>query len=365
MNETLWPSVAPQVAQPGDRPPGCFGMTAERVFYSFEEQYGRPVVLILVGAEAVAGMAGLIQAFAAATAAFQARGADVLVLVDDNPYSLFGGDQPAFPTVDCGAFLGRCGVRAGDALVLTLDRNLRVAQRLRPSQQADLVALCLDALDRLPHDLPSDLSQPAPVVLLPNLLSNEMCRALIERFESSPTIDGAVARIDPTGAVRSVIDHEKKHRRDMMIAPDEELHGVLRDTLLRRCAPEIAKAFQVSVTYTDRILVSRYDDNGGWFRRHRDNAAENVAFREFALSVNLNTGEYEGGHLLFPEYNDHRYRPAAGGGIIFSTAVLHEAAPVTQGHRYVLLTFFHSAAAEVRRQEYEARTPPQAEQGRG
>ena len=43
-----------------------------------------------------------------------------------------------------------------------------------------------------------------------------------------------------------------------------------------------------------------------WFRRHHDNAASNVAFREYALSVNLNTGEYKGGDLLFPEYNNHR-----------------------------------------------------------
>jgi predicted 2-oxoglutarate/Fe(II)-dependent dioxygenase YbiX len=74
------------------------------------------------------------------------------------------------------------------------------------------------------------------------------------------------------------------------------------------------------------------------------------------LSLNLNTEDYEGGHLLFPEYNDHRYSPPTGGGVIFSTAVLHEAAPVTFGRRYVLLTFLHSDAAEVRRQAYLAQT---------
>ena len=84
-----------------------------------------------------------------------------------------------------------------------------------------------------------------------------------------------------------------------------------------------------------------------WFRRHHDNAASNVAFKEYALSVNLNPGEYEGGDLLFPEYNNHRYCPPTGGGIIFS--LLDEAAPVTSGRRYVLLTFMHGEAAEARR----------------
>jgi hypothetical protein len=36
--------------------------------------------------------------------------------------------------------------------------------------------------------------------------------------------------------------------------------------------------------------------------------------------------------------------------------VLHEAAPVTCGLRYVLLTFFHSDAAEARRVAHIART---------
>jgi predicted 2-oxoglutarate/Fe(II)-dependent dioxygenase YbiX len=186
-------------------------------------------------------------------------------------------------------------------------------------------------------------------VVLPNLLPRAQCRLLIDIFESSPTIDGAVARIDAAGNVRSVVDHQKKHRRDLMIDTKSELHAMLRHTLLDRCAPEIARAFQARVSYTDRILLSRYDDTGGWFRRHRDNAASNTAFREFALSLNLNTGEYGGGHLIFPEYNDHRYSPPAGGGLIFSTGVLHEATPITSGRRYVLLTFFHSEAAEARR----------------
>jgi predicted 2-oxoglutarate/Fe(II)-dependent dioxygenase YbiX len=151
-----------------------------------------------------------------------------------------------------------------------------------------------------------------------------------------------------------VVDHDKKHRRDMMIAPDTDLHLVLHDLLLERCRPEIARAFQKLVSHTDRILVARYDKLGGWFRRHRDNTAAHVAFREFALSLNLNTGEYEGGHLVFPEYNDHFHRPQAGAGVIFSTSVLHEATPVTSGSRYVLLTFFHSDAAEARRLAYLA-----------
>jgi len=192
--------------------------------------------------------------------------------------------------------------------------------------------------------------------VLPNLIGRDLCRILIERFESGPSIDGEVARTDANGVVRSVVDHHKKHRRDMMISPDDDLHQMLAATLLGRCAPQIAKAFQVNVSHIDRILIARYESSGGWFRRHRDNAADNVAFRQFAISVNLNAEAYSGGHLHFPEYNDHHYQPPTGGGMIFSTSVLHEATPVTSGCRYVLLTFFHTDAAEASRQAYLART---------
>lgn len=347
--------VIPRLVLPGDRAPSCFGMTTERRFYSFEEQYGRPTVLILAGAEALPGLRTLLEDFIANQDVFASRKADIVLLVNDNPMQLWRNNQPSVPicTVDCGSFLARCGVGGGDALVLVLDRNLRVALRLSPQQQAtDVIATCLGCLDALPQEPPRDAATPAPVIILPNLIGRDLCRTLIERFERGPSIEGEVARIDAAGVVRSVIDHDKKHRRDLPIPPNDNLYPTLHRTLLDRCAPEIAKAFQVAVKHTDRILVARYDAFGGWFRRHRDDAADNVAFRQFAISVNLNVEAYRGGHLRFPEYNDHRYAPPTGGGLIFSTSILHEAAAVTSGCRYVLLTFFHGDAAEARRQAY-------------
>ena len=69
---------------------------------------------------------------------------------------------------------------------------------------------------------------------------------------------------------------------------------------------------------------------------------------DFAISLNLNTHEYEGGELCFPEFDDHRYNPPAGGALVFSASLLHEAMPVTRGSRYVLLSFLGSAAAQAK-----------------
>jgi predicted 2-oxoglutarate/Fe(II)-dependent dioxygenase YbiX len=345
---------------PGQRVPFCYGLGADRRFYSFESQAGRPAAMILASQVARGDLLPLLQEFARQSEAFASREADIVVLGTEDVVRGLAGDAadvPAIRMIDCGSgFLDRSGVQPGAQVVLVTDRNLRVARRLVPGQTTDIVATCLGCLDELPRETARDVSLPAPVLVLPNLLSRELCQGLIETFEASISIDGGVASIDAAGMPQGRVDHDRKRRRDFLIPPGDPLDRGLQKLLLDRCAPEIAKAFQARIAYTDRLLIARYDEAESWFRRHRDNTAENVAFREFAISINLNAEDYEGGHLLFPEYNDHRYRPPSGGGLIFSSSVLHEAVPVTRGRRYVLLTFFHSEAAEARRRAYMART---------
>ena len=78
----------------------------------------------------------------------------------------------------------------------------------------------------------------------------------------------------PRSMRRAVRFTKSIHRHDFVIGP-RDLGGVLNG-LIRAVRPEIKKA--------------QYDDPGGYFRRHHDNSVPSVAFRQFALSVNLNTG---------------------------------------------------------------------------
>jgi len=336
--------------QPGDALPFCYGMAADRRFYSSESQAGRPAVMVLIGHAAGLAADATIAALLCRADAFAERNADLVILGEEDMVRARRRDalSPA-RLVDCGGeFLKSCGVSPCETVVLAVDRNRRVALRLSSCGDTDVAAACLACLDRLPREDARDIVLPAPVLILPNLLSSLQCRHLIDLFESRPSMEGEIATIDRDGMPASRVDRDKKRRRDVPIGPDDPLHPLLCETLLRRCVPEIARAFQSKIVHIDRLLLARYDESGGWFRRHRDNVGAQVAFREFAISVNLNTEEYEGGHLLFPEYNDHRYRPPTGGGVIFSASLLHEAAPVTRGRRYVLLTFFYSDVAEQR-----------------
>ena len=55
----------------------------------------------------------------------------------------------------------------------------------------------------------------------------------------------------------------------------------------------------------------------------------------------LNTEQFEGGELRFPEFGNQLYRPETGAGIVFSSSLLHEPLHVTGGRRFVLLCFLY------------------------
>jgi len=55
------------------------------------------------------------------------------------------------------------------------------------------------------------------------------------------------------------------------------------------------------------------------------------------MTIHLNTGDYEGGFLRFPEYGPDLYRPPRGDAIVYSSSLLHEVTPVTSGRRYALV----------------------------
>jgi predicted 2-oxoglutarate/Fe(II)-dependent dioxygenase YbiX len=112
----------------------------------------------------------------------------------------------------------------------------------------------------------------------------------------------------------------------------------------------IERAFMWRPTRMERYLIARYDaEGGGFFRPHRDNTTNGTAHRRFAVTINLNAEDYEGGDLRFPEFGSRTYRAPTGGAVVFACALLHEATPVTRGERYAFLPFLYDdAAAKVR-----------------
>ncbi len=339
---------------PGDTVPFCYGMASDQSFYSSQEQAGRAAVLVIGGRLGPAQWGPVLDHLAEGAAMLAARQTDLRLMVATSP-ALLGAGTPALPPGVTMVFCNADFLAPFQPLdVLLVDRAARLVARWE--DHAGLAAAVQEAVATLPQEALRDYPLPAPVLVLPSILDLALCQALIGRFESGVTFDSGVAGTTHDGQATDRVDHRKKRRRDCMLEPGDGLFETVLALLSRRCVPAVNAAFQHQVTHIDRMLVACYDETGGYFRRHRDNASERMAFRQFALSVNLNTGAYEGGQLLFPEYNDHRYAPPVGGGLVFSASLLHEAAPVTRGRRYVLLTFLYDDAGEARRLAYLERT---------
>jgi predicted 2-oxoglutarate/Fe(II)-dependent dioxygenase YbiX/peroxiredoxin len=185
----------------------------------------------------------------------------------------------------------------------------------------------------------------APVLILPRVFEPELCRRLIALYDADGGSPSGVMR-DVDGRTVGILD-DFKRRRDLILE-DENLHTELRGRISRALAPQIAKVFQFKVTRLERYIVACYDaKDGGYFRPHRDNETLGTAHRKFAVSINLNAEEFEGGDLRFPEFGPRTYRPPTGGAVVFSCSLQHEATPVTRGRRYAFLPFLYDEAGRA------------------
>jgi len=179
------------------------------------------------------------------------------------------------------------------------------------------------------------------VLYVSRVFDGAFCRKLIETYESRGHRESTVQRVDGSGTEKTLVGYDKKIRSDHIVS-DPHLGSLISRHLQARVMPEIQKAFQFRVIRSPWLKIGCYEaDSGGFFGAHRDDTTPRSAYRRFALTLNLNTGEYEGGHLRFPEYGPHLYRPAAGDAIVFSCSLVHEVIPVTSGRRFALICFFY------------------------
>ncbi len=236
---------------------------------------------------------------------------------------------------------GRPAASAGRPLAFLLDRNQRV---LAVGEDGNLPQWALARWSEEPPLAPaSEVRQLAPVLIIPGVLARDDCRALIARWRDMGHEPGKVTSLVKGEQVERVYETLKK-RRDHRIA-DPTVGKPLLALIGRRLAPELDKAFHYRHFKFDQMYITCYDaERGDYFRRHRDNQTPGTATRRFALTINLNSDEYEGGELLFPEYGNDRYKPPTGAAILFSCSLLHEALPVTRGQRFALLSFIRDAS---------------------
>jgi predicted 2-oxoglutarate/Fe(II)-dependent dioxygenase YbiX len=230
--------------------------------------------------------------------------------------------------------------------IFLIDRSFRIVMA-EPIEAADAV------LDRLEAELaaepPLEASPYAPVLTLPRVFEPELCRELIAYFNAhEPTQSGFAAEVG--GRTVDLINPSLKRRQDVTVEDADRLAAI--EAILRaRLLPMVKRAFGWQASEIERYLITRYGEHDqGFFSAHRDDVTAGTAHRKFAVTLNLNTGDYEGGELRFPEFGRRTYAPPVGGATVFSCALLHEVTLVTRGVRYAFVPFLYDeAGAKLRR----------------
>jgi hypothetical protein len=184
-----------------------------------------------------------------------------------------------------------------------------------------------------------------PVLIVPDVFSRADCLKLINVFamQGQVFVEPGHNTLPPGNGdyKQKIPEYGRKDRVDHWIR-QPETNAFIDDRLNRRLNPEIHRSFQYKITRREAYRIGSYmGERGGELHGHRDNTNELVAHRRFACSINLNTEQFEGGELRFPEFGNQLYRPETGAGIVFSSSLLHEPMHVTSGRRFVLLAFLY------------------------
>jgi peroxiredoxin len=186
----------------------------------------------------------------------------------------------------------------------------------------------------------------APVLVAPRIFEPQLCAALIDHYRQGQPIRSGFA-MTRDGRTVEQVDPMLKRRQDVFI-DRADLVAAVRRRLETRLFPLIKRSFGWQAQHIERYLVCRYAaEDQGFFVAHRDDVTAGSAHRKFAVSVNLNAEDHDGGDLRFPEFGRRTYRPPTGGAAVFSCNLLHEATPVTRGERFVLVPFLFDEAGEA------------------
>ena len=317
---------------PGDiLPTLVFGQPSGRqICLGAESLLGCPVVIWVQGTAPQPIMA---QALGQKVEAFWEIGAQVYAVAATDT----GMPRNVEVLIDPGQGVAQAlGIETSGIAVFDRDFKLAAVRPLGALQEA--LDICA-ALYR--RTVPAKVLAAAPALIVHDVFEPDLCRALIDYWHHGEKRDSLVASAEGM----EVAGDGRKRRLDVWVE-DRDLNEAIGARFYTRIYPAMLKAFQFRAAAHQKPRVGCYDSLvAGAFGRHRDNDTPYTVHRQFAVTLNLNTGEYEGGQLWFPEFGRQLYEPGAGGAAVFSCSLLHEALPVLSGRRFGVFTFVSDAAA--------------------
>jgi hypothetical protein len=341
------PPLCRPVLDIGDAAPIVNGFDAAgSPFSSADDRVaGHPILLAFCSGPGLEATVACLEALGRDAAA---SGSTFVAMVPCSPAEIGGwppgGSLPCRVLTDRdGAIFAAYGIDRGPPrppVVVVLDPAHRVALIGDGADRSALQAALGDDARPAPGRQAARLAAHPPVLLLPRVLSPADREFLIAAFHR-PLSVWSTDGFTNEGFRHETGDFKVRHAGSYgnmteMIVQDRALQRFLDARLLRRVVPQIAKAFQATVTRREGYRIVCYGaGEHGSLAPHRDNVPQANAHRRFTFTVNLNAPAYEGGELRFPEYGDQLYAVRAGTAVVWSAALLHEVLPVTAGQRFV------------------------------
>jgi hypothetical protein len=338
LSQTTAPTAAKPPLEAGDIAPAfrLASGSGEGIDPASDLVAGKPLLLLFRAGDALPPdlSNGRLEGLLSALKALDGRA--VLATALGETASLDGFESAADPE---GTVRSLFGVTGAARLVL-IAPNRHIAY-IGGDAEAAQAALAKIAATR---DTVSMTSHP-PVLILPDVLSRADCQKLINIFamQGQTYVEPGHGTLPPGNSdyKQKIPEYGRKDRVDHWIR-QPETNAFIDDRLSRRLFPEIQKCFQYKITRREAYRIGSYEgERGGELHGHRDNTKAMVAHRRFACSINLNTEQFEGGELRYPEFGNQLYRPETGAAITFSCSLLHEPMHVTKGRRFVLLAFLY------------------------
>lgn len=322
-----------------------------------DAESGNIHVLVFLGDPGSETNRVVVQAFSAERDAFDALGVRVRLVVS----GVAAGDLP-FPVVsDTDGSASRMAgltvaqlpglggkVTGGGPTVLVIAPNQHLAARIGPEGNAKgdnpaeaALAVIRPMVERRRAGLVPVMHP--PVLVVPDVFNDADCKRLINIYamQGNEFVEPGHNQLQgrTTDCKMRIPDYGRDDRIDHWVC-SAETNNVIDGRIGPRLIPEIQRAFNYRVTRHERYRIACYEGaQKGSKHGHRDNTQPVVAHRRFAVTINLNSDEYEGAEIRFPEFSEAVYKPPAGAAIVFSCSLLHEVMPMRSGRRFALLAF--------------------------
>jgi Rps23 Pro-64 3,4-dihydroxylase Tpa1-like proline 4-hydroxylase len=175
------------------------------------------------------------------------------------------------------------------------------------------------------------------------LLESDICREIVESAKESKEWQVAeVGSQSESGEILSLTDAEFRSASVLFTESAAFDCGEFETRVEQVIRPFIRQIWELDIADREQTQIVRYG-TGGHYEAHSD-AALDLEQRYFTVVCYLNE-DFDGGQTSFPYLSNLVVCPKLGRMIIFPSRYVHRAEPVSNGEKYVAVTWLHGPVA--------------------